>query len=217
MRRADLRELAAWIGEQPAWSDFPFVLLTRHGVGPEQNPDALRWMEVFRNISMVERPCHAVTLVSVVRIGARQPTAAIRGAGADRGTARHRRCPARERGTSAVHLDRRASSAPGRSTPATGCSRSPTSTRPISAALPESLQLRRDARQHSGEDWRRVRAAFEHTRRTGEPYDVEYTVIWPDGSEHWLASRGRMMRDGERRAVPAGRRVERRYRAPPQG
>ena len=30
----DLSGLARWVSSQPAWSDFPFIVLTRHGGGP---------------------------------------------------------------------------------------------------------------------------------------------------------------------------------------
>ena len=33
LHTADLHPLAQWIGDQPEWSDFPFVLLTRRGGG----------------------------------------------------------------------------------------------------------------------------------------------------------------------------------------
>src|SRR5215207_9677339 len=42
LHTADLHPLAAWIGAQPDWSDFPFVLLTRREGGIERNPAAMR-------------------------------------------------------------------------------------------------------------------------------------------------------------------------------
>ena len=36
----DLSGLLRWVSSQPPWSDFPFILLTRHGGGPERNPAA---------------------------------------------------------------------------------------------------------------------------------------------------------------------------------
>jgi PAS domain S-box-containing protein len=39
----------------------------------------------------------------------------------------------------------------------------------------------------------RVKSALEQ----GTPYDFEYRVIWPDASVHWIASRGRVQRDGD--------------------
>ncbi|WP_431270413.1 ATP-binding protein [Dankookia sp. P2] len=70
-RDADLAPLAALLARQPAWSDFPFVLLTGRGGGPERNPAAVRLWEVLGNASFLERPFHPTTLVSVVRAALR--------------------------------------------------------------------------------------------------------------------------------------------------
>ena len=67
IRTADLKPLAAWLANQPAWSDLPFVLVTDHGGGPERNPIAARWLETLGNVSFIERPFHPTTLVSLVR------------------------------------------------------------------------------------------------------------------------------------------------------
>jgi signal transduction histidine kinase len=67
IRNADLKPLATWLANQPAWSDLPFVLVTDHGGGPERNPIAARWLEILGNVSFIERPFHPTTLVSLVR------------------------------------------------------------------------------------------------------------------------------------------------------
>src|SRR5205085_10561807 len=63
---ADLRALVNWLNGQPSWSDFPFVLLTHRGSGPERNPDAARLGQALGNVTFIERPFHPTTLVSVV-------------------------------------------------------------------------------------------------------------------------------------------------------
>ena len=63
---ADLAQLAGWIAEQPAWSDFPFVLLAQRGGGLERNPGAARLSSVLGNVAFLERPFHPTTLVSAV-------------------------------------------------------------------------------------------------------------------------------------------------------
>jgi PAS domain S-box-containing protein len=70
-RTADLKDLSAWIAEQPPWSDFPFVLLTSRGGGLERNPTAARLSGVLGNVTFLERPFHPTTLVSVVRTALR--------------------------------------------------------------------------------------------------------------------------------------------------
>ena len=68
---ADLGALARWIAEQPEWSDFPFVLLTRQGGGVERNPAAKRYLDILGNVTFVERPFHPTTLVSIVNASLR--------------------------------------------------------------------------------------------------------------------------------------------------
>ncbi|GJD54570.1 Sensor kinase CckA [Methylobacterium dankookense] len=71
VRTADLTPLSGWIGEQPAWSDMPFIVLTRQG-GADRSPTAARLTRILGNVSFLERPFHPTTLISVV-------TAALRG------------------------------------------------------------------------------------------------------------------------------------------
>ena len=40
VRSSAARDLHAWVAVQPAWWDFPFIVLTRHGGGLERNPAA---------------------------------------------------------------------------------------------------------------------------------------------------------------------------------
>lgn len=71
IRSADLRALADWVTSQPAWSDFPFVILTEHGGGIERNPSAANLMTLFGNVTFLERPFHPTTLISLVHAGLR--------------------------------------------------------------------------------------------------------------------------------------------------
>jgi len=71
IRGADPRALTAWIAGQAPWSDFPFILLTGHGGGPERNPAAAELIRVLGNVTFLERPFHPTTLISVVETGLR--------------------------------------------------------------------------------------------------------------------------------------------------
>jgi signal transduction histidine kinase/ActR/RegA family two-component response regulator len=71
VRGPDARELVGWISSQPPWSDFPFILLTKHGGGLERNPAAAQLTEKLGNVTFLERPFHPTTLVSVVHTGLR--------------------------------------------------------------------------------------------------------------------------------------------------
>jgi signal transduction histidine kinase len=67
----DARSLVNWISSQPPWSDFPFILMTKHGGGLERNPAAAQLTDKLGNVTFVERPFHPTTLVSVVQTGLR--------------------------------------------------------------------------------------------------------------------------------------------------
>jgi PAS domain S-box-containing protein len=41
----------------------------------------------------------------------------------------------------------------------------------------------------------------ERTQRAREAGDLEHRVVWSDGTMHWLASKGRVLRDAEGRTV----------------
>ncbi|WP_309646370.1 response regulator [Phenylobacterium sp.] len=71
LQSADASSLAAWVGAQPAWSDFPFVLLTERGGGLERNPSASRLTSTLGNVIFLERPFHPTSLVSVARTALR--------------------------------------------------------------------------------------------------------------------------------------------------
>jgi hypothetical protein len=45
------------------------------------------------------------------------------------------------------------------------------------------------------DDVPRARAALQATLASGSTFDIELRVVWPDGSVHWIASRGRVERD----------------------
>ena len=66
-RGIDTRHLAEWVTRQPAWSDFPFIVLTEHGGGLERNPLAAQITDTLGSVSFLERPFHPTTLISVVR------------------------------------------------------------------------------------------------------------------------------------------------------
>ncbi len=64
---ADLHPLFNWLESQPPWSDLPLIVLTERGGGPERNPGALRVMEALGNVTLLERPFHPATLLSIVQ------------------------------------------------------------------------------------------------------------------------------------------------------
>jgi PAS domain S-box-containing protein len=71
LHQHDYPDLVRWIEAQPAWSDFPIVILALRGAGLERNPSARRFIQALGNVSFLERPFHPTTLVSVVRTALR--------------------------------------------------------------------------------------------------------------------------------------------------
>jgi two-component sensor histidine kinase len=63
---SDRKELAAWIRQQPPWSDFPFVLLTSRGGSADAG-----LTELLGNVTVLERPFHPSVLVNAVRSATR--------------------------------------------------------------------------------------------------------------------------------------------------
>jgi PAS domain S-box-containing protein len=54
------------------------------------------------------------------------------------------------------------------------------------------------------DDQERMRDAFTHAIDSGEEYRVEYRVLWPDRSVHWIEVRGRVLHDAGKPARMAG-------------
>jgi signal transduction histidine kinase len=68
---ADVRPLEAWIAAQPSWSDFPFLVLVDHGNSAFQSWQEFGPLRTSANVTLLERPVHAATLVSAVRAALR--------------------------------------------------------------------------------------------------------------------------------------------------
>jgi C4-dicarboxylate-specific signal transduction histidine kinase len=64
-------KLERWVANQPRWSDFPFVMLTSRHTSASAHAYRLRLLEVFGNVSLLERPLNAVTLVSAIHAALR--------------------------------------------------------------------------------------------------------------------------------------------------
>jgi signal transduction histidine kinase/CheY-like chemotaxis protein len=61
----DQTMLSGWLAQQPAWSDFPFILLATKRSG-RRGPEALRTLATLGNVVVLERPIHGETLSSAV-------------------------------------------------------------------------------------------------------------------------------------------------------
>jgi signal transduction histidine kinase len=58
--------LCRWVGSQPSWSDFPFLVLTGGGGSTDRTVKAWERLSKLGNITLLERPLRSATLVSAV-------------------------------------------------------------------------------------------------------------------------------------------------------
>src|SRR6478752_4547967 len=69
--QGSVQTIEKWVASQPAWSDFPFIVLTSRATSSAAHAYRLRLLESLGNVSMLERPLNTVTLISSVRAALR--------------------------------------------------------------------------------------------------------------------------------------------------
>jgi len=187
IKTADLRSLVKWLNDQPSWSDFPIVLLTHQGGGPERNPDAARLGQVLGNVTFIERPFHPTTLVSVVGSAVRgrrrqYQTRAILEDLTESESLLQTALNAGHLGALELHL------------PAFELEASDTC-KTFYGRKPEDNFTYQDLLNAVHPDDRGPRQeALDRSIKTGKDYSFEYRNIWPDGSVHWVDVRARAVR-----------------------
>lgn len=62
-----IRELAGKLEAQPSWSDFPILVLTGTGLSTASTELAVRARSPLGNVTLLERPLRAATMISAVR------------------------------------------------------------------------------------------------------------------------------------------------------
>ncbi|MEN0072917.1 MAG: ATP-binding protein [Paracraurococcus sp.] len=194
---ADLRALTGWTLAQPPWSDFPFVVLTRRGGGPERSPEAARLAGLLGNVAFLERPFHPTILASAVRsaLAARRRQRQARDALAAEVTAA-------ERLRFALHAGRLGS---WEFDGGTGELRASEACKAVFGRAPGDRFGYPDLLSAiHPDDLGRMQAAVATALAECGDYDIEYRTIWPDGSAHWAEVRGRAFRDETGRLLMAG-------------
>jgi signal transduction histidine kinase/CheY-like chemotaxis protein len=187
IKTADLRGLVKWLNDQPSWSDFPIVLLTHQGGGPERNPDAARLGQVLGNVTFIERPFHPTTLVSVVGSAVRgrrrqYQTRAILEDLTESESLLQTALNAGHLGALELHLP--AFELEASDTCKTFYGRKPGDSFTYQDLLDAIHPDDRAPRQE----------ALDRSIKTGKDYSFEYRNIWPDGSVHWVDVRARAVR-----------------------
>ena len=65
--RGGTQALEKWVANQPPWSDFPFIVLTSRATSAAAQAYRMRLLESLGNVSLLERPLNAVSLMSAIR------------------------------------------------------------------------------------------------------------------------------------------------------
>jgi signal transduction histidine kinase/DNA-binding response OmpR family regulator len=187
IKTADLRGLANWLNSQPSWSDFPIVLLTHQGGGPERNPDAARLGQLLGNVTFLERPFHPTTLVSIVGSAVRgrrrqyQSRAILENLTESEGLLQTA-LNAGRLGALELHL------------PHLELKASETCKIYFGRRADEPFTYQDLLESVHPDDRERRLVTLEQALKTGSDYSIEYRVIWPDGSQHWMDVRARAVR-----------------------
>jgi PAS domain S-box-containing protein len=187
IKTADMRGLVSWLNGQASWSDFPIVLLTHQGGGPERNPDAARLGQLLGNVTFIERPFHPTTLASIVGSAVRgrrrqyQTRAILQDLTESEGLL--------QTALNAGHLGALELRLPEFDLEASDTCKGFFGRRPDEAFTYQDLL----ESVHPDDRVRRL-GVVEQTLRTGKDYSIEYRVIWPDGSQHWVDVRARAVR-----------------------
>ncbi|UJW84727.1 hybrid sensor histidine kinase/response regulator [Devosia sp. SL43] len=188
LQYADVSALKNWTDEQAPWSDFPFVILSQRAGGAEQTALMAQLQVALGNVIVLERPFHPSALLNVV-------DNALRG--------RRRQYQSRRYLDDVREGEQRLQTA-------------------LLAGRMGSWELRIDELLLTGSDQfracfgrrpdepllfadlieavvlsdqTRVQRAFDDATRTGADLVLEYRVHWPDGSEHWVDTRARVLLD----------------------
>lgn len=188
LRFANLRGIAARLSAQPAWSDFPFIILTRRAPASEPSSDTRALYEIAGNVTLLERPFHPATFVSLARTAfkgrRRQFEARNRMEELHEGEERLRTALlAGHLGSWELDLTTWALTASAASKALFG------------RAADDTLSYQDLVQSICRNDRERIWKALRATIATGTDFAAECRNVWPDGSIHWAEIRARLVRD----------------------
>ena len=182
---SNMPQVFQWLDQQPTWSDFPLILLATKRT--ERRPkDALDRLELLGNVVVLERPLNAETLRRAVSSALR---ARLRQYEARRQLAE--RVEAQER----LHLALAAGQLGSWELDVeTGALRSTEAFRKIYGHKGPTLDYAQIIRLVHPDDREMRQRALDSCIDNNTNLTVEYRVIWPDGTVHWVQSRGHPVR-----------------------
>jgi signal transduction histidine kinase/ActR/RegA family two-component response regulator len=191
-------QLAAAVRAQPTWSAVPFIVVAREDAGRDLEHEA---SDALLNLIVVERPVHTRTLVSLVLSALRGRRHQYQIRDAIRARERHAAelLEQDERLRFALSAGRLGSWELELATRQMKCSELCKTNFGRPTNLPFSYQ---DLHQIVHPlDQARVESALARSLATGADYDIEYRVLWPDGTTHWVLVRGRVAYDEAKRPL----------------
>jgi PAS domain S-box-containing protein len=188
LRSADLRGIVGWVAGQASWSDFPFLILTRRGGGPDQDPDVARLLDLLGNVTFLERPFHPTTFASVARTALksrqRQYDARTRIEELYEGEERLRTAlQAGRLGSWELNLNNWVLTA------------SPVCKGLCGFGPDEPMSFDQLLAAVHPDDRASMKQAIDTSFETGADYAVDYRTVWRDGSTHWTESQARLVWD----------------------
>ncbi len=179
--------LAATLGRQPPWSDFPLIVLTP--AGPESS-QARRALEDIGHMTLMKRPVQIDALVSVIRTALRDRGRqyAVR----DYIIEREHQSEALRRKDAEFRFALQTAGMGSWEIDLTAGSLSCTDAcKAIFGRAADTAFTYQDlfGAIHP-DDRERIREATEEAVKARGDYEVEYRVIWPNNSLHWVLARG---------------------------
>jgi PAS domain S-box-containing protein len=187
-RFADLRGITARLSAQPPWSDLPLIILTRRIPSSDRWFDATALYEIAGNVTLLERPFHPATFISVARTAfkgrQRQFEARMRMEELHEGEERLRTALlAGHLGSWELDLATRALNTTAASKALFG------------RAADEPFSYKDLVQSIHPDDRERMWKAVRVTVETGADFTLECRTLWPDSSIHWAEIRARLVHD----------------------
>lgn len=179
---ADFSLLHQWLEKQESWSDFPFVILSARQSGQNRHP-ALDVLEHLVNMILLERPINAETLL-------RASVSALR--------ARRRQYLSRRHLQEGARSEEHLRLALNAGQLGSWSLELATSVLQVSATckrhfgFSEDSEFTYDDLLHAihPNDRQRHRDVIETAVASSKDFSIEYQVLWPDQSVHWIQIRG---------------------------
>ncbi|HEX8165671.1 MAG TPA: HWE histidine kinase domain-containing protein [Beijerinckiaceae bacterium] len=204
LARVDLTGLKRHLDRRPPWSDPPFIVLTREASVVRKGLPHLHLAEALGNVMFLERPLHGLTLVSAVQsaLRARRRQLQVRDylVQQDRAAAALAESEARLR----VAMEAGHFGAWEYDVASGELTASETAKANFGREPDEPFSYRDLVAAIHPDDRARQRAVVEDAIAARSSFDIDFRVIWPDGSVRWVQVRGRVLDSGDASARLVG-------------